>query len=90
MKPIIAGTLATARPSVRAAKKRPLTGIQSSPASPDGRTVHRWHRMRNRRSDDRLTLLRSRQYSRIAMSKCQLRRISTTSNSRASAGGNAW
>jgi len=30
------------------------------------------------------------QYNRMAMSKCQVRRISITSNSRASPGGNAW
>ena len=32
----------------------------------------------------------SHQYSRIAMSKYQVRRISITSNSRAKPGGNAW
>ena len=32
----------------------------------------------------------SPQYNRTAMSKCQVRRISITSNSRASTGGNAW
>ena len=31
-----------------------------------------------------------RQYNRTASSKCQVRRISITSYSRASAGGNAW
>ena len=32
----------------------------------------------------------TRQYNRTASSKCQVRRISITSYSRASAGGNAW
>jgi len=45
---------------------------------------------RRARSESPQRLSQSNQYNRMAMSKCQVRRISITSNSRASPGGNAW